>query len=226
MNIPGFTPTTLSNEEITIELTRCDRCQTGIPKFIVVYHNPNHSGILTLCAICYSDYVDEKAKLIDTKPKEQEVMEEVVGVRVINEEEQQASTTQKLVKDITETKTIEDTEDRVEEEKKEETETETELAPENWFQIFLKKLLHGETPLDVLKKLGVLEPGRINETIITLQTVASYPFPSVREKTVELLIHFYKNPPTKEAKNLAKASLMVFQNDTDPRVKELLKEVL
>ena len=222
MRVPGFEPTTLSNEEITIELTRCDRCQRGIPKFVVVYHENDHAEVMTLCAICYSDYVDEKARLTEKLPPPEELQQEVIGIRTINEEEELPKAS--LVKDVSQSPPVDvEASESVGIEEKEE---EKDVEPENWFKVFLKKTLQGEVPLDILNELGVLGPDKINETIMTLQTVASYPFPSVREKTVELLIHFYKNPPTKEAKNLAKAALTVFQNDTDPRVKELLSTVL
>ena len=212
MSAPDFRPTSISNEETTFELTRCDHCGQGLPKYIVISHSPQSTSFLVLCAICYADY--EKWKIDQKSGENIQTAEEVIGVRTIDKEEAVDETP--TIKEVGQGEPVELS--KAADISVPDTETE-----ENWFQIFLREVLQGKDPVDVLTELGALAKDRIGETIMTLQTVASYPFPSVREKTVKMLIGFIKKPPVKEAKSAAKATIQVFANDSDPQIQELVQ---
>ena len=175
-------------------------------------HSSNDAQALFLCPICLSEY--ESSKVPDIEPKGEVIGDETIGIRSVDENySMEPSPTGEASIEISEDSTIS---------------TSGQQEPsldmeENWFQLFLRKTMEGKDPLVALQELGVDSEEKLPETIMTLQTVASYPFPSVREKTVRLLIHLATKGSTKDIKAKAKAALNVFANDSDPEVQSLIQ---
>ncbi len=214
MSSPRFRPLVISNEEVTLELSRCDSCGQGIPKYAVIRHSSNETYILFLCPICLSEY--ESSKVPDVESEYDVSGDETIGIRSVDENYSMESPPSKEV-------SIEAPADSTISTSAQSSSLDMD---ENWFQLFLRKTLEGKDPLVVLQELGVDSEEKLPETIMTLQTVASYPFPSVREKTVRLLIHLATKGSTKDIKAKARIALNVFSNDSDPEVQSLVQGFL
>ena len=215
---------------LTLRITKCEVCNQIHPTHCIVHQEGDRVGVLLVCENCYNELA-----LYELEPKER-VQEEAIMIKDASTMDEGQEQKVAMDSDSEPDNIIMDESDEIiirEEASSEGIEMEANVdttssqvgTTEDLLKKFIQASLSGGDPYSLLKEHGSLEPDALPQTILMLEALSSYPFPSARLNAVEVLGRILKEAKDSHHKDLVKQALTIFSNDSDPKIKELVKKL-